>query len=76
MAPPAIDFFAEAKARSLYKLDVYGKYLRPLTNKLGRLVGPHRPGSHIWIVDGFAGTGSYQPDDGGRVQDGSPLLAA
>jgi three-Cys-motif partner protein len=76
VTPTAIDFFAEAKVRSLYKLDVYGKYLRPLTNKLGRRVGPHRPGRHIWIVDGFAGSGSYEPDDGGRVQDGSPLIAA
>jgi hypothetical protein len=56
-----MDFFGAVKARSLHKLDVYGKYLRPLTNKLGRFVGPRRPGRHIWIVDGFAGTGRYGP---------------
>lgn len=76
MTPNAIDFFAEAKVRSQHKLDLYGKYLKPLTYKWGRLVGPGHPGDHIWIVDGFAGAGRYQPDDGGRVQDGSPLIAA
>jgi hypothetical protein len=76
MTPSAIDFFAEAKARSLHKLDLYGKYLPPLVYKWGRLAGPRRPGRHIWIVDGFAGAGRYLPDDGGRAQDGSPLIAA
>jgi three-Cys-motif partner protein len=35
-----------------------------------------RPWKHVWIVDGFAGRGGYAPDAGGRVQDGSPLIAA
>ena len=76
MTPSAIDFFAEAKARSLHKLDLYGKYLVPLVRKIGRFAGPGRPSRHIWIVDGFAGAGQYLPDDGGRARDGSPLIAA
>jgi three-Cys-motif partner protein len=76
VAQQPIDFFAQAKARSLHKLDVYGKYLPPLVYKWGLLAGPKRPGKHIWLIDGFAGAGRYQPDDGGRQQDGSPLIAA
>jgi len=76
MTASAIDLFAEAKTRSLHKLDLYGKYLPPLVYKWGRLAGPGRPRRNIWLVDGFAGAGRYQPDDGGRAQDGSPLIAA
>jgi three-Cys-motif partner protein len=76
MPQQAIDFFAQAKARSLHKLDVYGKYLQPLVFKWGQLAGPRRPGRHIWLIDGFAGAGRYQPDDGGQARDGSPLIAA
>ena len=76
MTPSAIDFFAEAKARSLHKLDLYRKYLVPFVRKVGRFVGPGRASRHIWIVDGFAGAGQYKPDDGGQAQDGSPLIAA
>jgi len=76
VAQQAIDFFAQAKTRSLHKLDVYGKYLQPLVFKWGQLAGPRRPGRHIWLIDGFAGAGRYQPDDGGQAQDGSPLVAA
>jgi three-Cys-motif partner protein len=76
MTPSAIDFFAEAKVRSQHKLDLYGKYLHPLVRKLGSRVGPGRPSRHIWIVDGFAGAARYEPDDGGRMQDGSPMISA
>lgn len=69
MVPPPqpIDFFQEAKLASLWKLDLYGKYLKPLSYKWGA------GWRHHWIVDGFAGAGAY--DDDGR-QDGSPLIAA
>jgi hypothetical protein len=59
MTPGALDFFAEAKARSLHKLDLYSKYLVPLVRKVGRLAGPGRPARHIWIVDGFAGANDH-----------------
>jgi three-Cys-motif partner protein len=67
MTPPSdpIDFFAEPKAVSLHKLDLFGKYLKPLTWKLGS------GWRNIWIVDGFAGSGAYETG-----QPGSPRLAA
>lgn len=77
--PPAdpIDFFAQAKARSLHKLDLFAKYLAPLSYKWGSRIGRGRKGwRHVWVVDAFAGAGAYQPAGGGRVQDGSPLIAA
>lgn len=69
MVPPLqpVDFFQEAKVASLRKLDLYGKYLKPLSFKLGA------GWRHHWIVDGFAGAGAY---DDGSQQDGSPLIAA
>lgn len=78
VTPPAdpLHFFAQAKARSLHKLGIFDGYLRPLTYKLGSTTGLGRRQRHIWIVDGFAGAGSYQPDDHARIQDGSPLIAA
>lgn len=62
-----IDFFQQAKIASLRKLDVYGKYLQPLSYKWGARW------RHHWIIDGFAGAGAY---DGAGQQDGSPLIAA
>lgn len=69
MVPPLqpIDFFQQAKIASLRKLDVYGKYLQPLSYKWGA------GWRHHWIVDGFAGAGAYDDAD---QQDGSPLIAA
>jgi three-Cys-motif partner protein len=69
VVPPlqAIDFFQDAKIASLRKLDVYGKYLQPLSYKWGA------GWRHHWIVDGFAGAGAYDEAD---QQDGSPLIAA
>ncbi len=67
MTPPLqpIDFFDDAKPTSLHKLDIFGKYLPPLTYKLGS------GWKNIWIIDGFAGTGAYRSG-----QSGSPRLAA
>lgn len=76
MSNTPISFFEDPKPRSLRKLEVYGKYLAPLANKLGSQVGEGRPYSHVWIVDAFAGAGSYQPDGAGKREDGSPLVAA
>lgn len=64
------DFFAEAHAASISKIEILEKYLRPLTYKWGS------GWRTIWVVDGFAGEGAYQPDVGGRIQAGSPLVAA
>lgn len=69
MVPPPqpIDFFQQAKIASLQKLDLYGKYLKPLSFKWGA------GWRHHWIVDGFAGAVAY---DDVSQQDGSPLIAA
>jgi hypothetical protein len=70
-------FFNEPKERSLDKLWLLGGYLKPLTYKLGSQCGPRKPWKHLWVVDGCAGAGAYKElDAAGRVQDGSPLVAA
>lgn len=71
-----LEFFEQTKARSLHKLNLLEGYLQPFTFKLGSSTGWGGQTHHIWIVDGFAGAGSYQPDASGRVQDGSPVIAA
>lgn len=79
MTPPSsepLHFFDQAKARSLHKLNILDGYLRPFTYKLGSSAGRGRRHEHVYVIDGFGGAGRYQPDDEGRVQDGSPLLAA
>jgi three-Cys-motif partner protein len=65
------DFFTDPKYASLAKITIFGKYLRPFTNKLGS-----RPPGRVWLVDGFAGQGTYDPDDSGRSEDGSPATSA
>lgn len=61
----------------LDKLWLLGGYLKPLTYKLGSQCGPRKPWEHLWVVDGCAGVGAYKELDAvGRVQDGSPLVAA
>lgn len=65
-----LEFFDEVKEASRHKLDLLGKYLKPLSYKL--LSGWPR----LWVVDGFAGAGSYQPDADGVAQPGSPRIAA
>jgi three-Cys-motif partner protein len=65
------DFFSDPKNASVAKITILRKYLRPFTYKLGS-----RPPRRVWLVDGFAGQGSYDPDDGGRTEDGSPVASA
>jgi three-Cys-motif partner protein len=78
VTPPVdpLHFFDQAKARSLHKLNIFDGYLRPFTYKLGSSAGRGRRHEHVYVIDGFGGAGKYQPDDDGRIQDGSPLLAA
>lgn len=65
------DFFTDPKYASLAKITILRKYLRPFTYKLGS-----RPPGRVWLVDGFAGQGTYDPDDSGRCEDGSPATSA
>jgi len=65
------DFFSDPKAASVAKITILRKYLRPFTYKVGS-----RPPKRVWLVDGFAGKGAYDPDAGGKSEDGSPVAAA
>ena len=40
----------------------------PFTCKPGSPAGLGRRQKHVWIVDGFAGPGSYRPDGEGPIQ--------
>jgi three-Cys-motif partner protein len=70
VADDPLEFFDEVKAASRHKLELLQKYLQPLSYKL--LSGWPR----MWVVDGFAGAGVYQPDADGVEQHGSPRIAA
>ena len=61
------EFFDEPRDESLIKLRIYEKYLVPWARK----VGSTAKDSSIWVVDGFAGPGSYK--DTGETS-GSPRL--
>ena len=60
------EFFAGVQKHSQIKLRALERYLPPWSAKVGRLRGVER----VWVVDGFAGPGTY--DDGGL---GSPSIA-
>lgn len=69
--PISSDFFEDdPHAASKLKIEAYGKYLKPLAYKL---LSRYR---RLYIVDGFAGAGRYEPDLDGIRTDGSPLVAA
>lgn len=71
MTPSSSDFFEyDPHEASRLKIEAYGKYLQPLTYKL---LSRH---PRLCIVDGFAGAGRYEPEDGHRCVDGSPMVAA
>lgn len=72
MCPTDGDQFFEAQSEtSRRKIEVYGKYLKPLAYKL--LSGRY---DRLWIVDAYAGAGAYDPDAEGKRAEGSPLAAA
>ena len=64
-------FFSEQTETSRYKIQVYSKYLVPLAYKI--LSKRYR---RLWIIDAYAGAGTYLPDAGGARADGSPVAAA
>ena len=63
-------FDREQHEASRLKIEAYRKYLQPLAFKVLHYY------RRLWVVDAFAGAGSYTPDAGGRSADGSPLVAA
>jgi three-Cys-motif partner protein len=69
--PTSSDFFEDdPHEASRLKIEAYGKYLQPLAYKL--LSWNRR----LYIIDGFAGAGRYEPDEADRCVDGSPMVAA
>jgi three-Cys-motif partner protein len=64
-------FFEEQTETSRYKIEVYSKYLVPLAYKV--LSKRYR---RLWIIDAYAGAGTYLPDADGRRAEGSPSVAA
>ena len=64
-------FFAEQTETSRQKIAVYGKYLVPLANKI-----LHKRYKRLWIVDAYAGAGTYLPGADGVRPEGSPAAAA
>lgn len=71
MTPTSSDFFEDdPHEASKLKIEAYGKYLQPLAYKLLSRF------QRLYIVDGFAGAGRYEPADHGAGVDGSPLVAA
>lgn len=71
MTPSSSDFFEDdPHEASRLKIEAYGKYLQPLAYKL---LSRHR---RLSIVDGFAGAGRYETDEGDHCADGSPMVAA
>ena len=65
------DFFSDPKSASVAKITILRKYLKPFTYKVGS-----RYPKRVWLVDGFAGQGAYDPDAGGKSEDGSPVASA
>jgi three-Cys-motif partner protein len=63
-------FFEEQKLASRFKVEIYWKYLRPFCWKLLSRY------PQLFIVDGYAGAGAYDPDAKGLSAAGSPLAAA
>lgn len=63
-------FFEEQSETSRRKIEVYGKYLKPLSYKI---LSKYK---RLWIVDAYAGAGAYDADADGNRAAGSPLVAA
>jgi three-Cys-motif partner protein len=70
MAPGSDDFFREAKLVSRFKIRLVTDYVRPFFYKLGSWA------YRVWVIDGFAGAGAYDPDPSGAREDGSPRALA
>ncbi|HEX2070805.1 MAG TPA: three-Cys-motif partner protein TcmP [Thermoleophilaceae bacterium] len=64
-------FFADPKESSRYKVELLGDYALPFFYKLGSRY------PRVWIVDGYAGPASYEPEPGSSpTQIGSPMATA
>ncbi|MFD1149083.1 three-Cys-motif partner protein TcmP [Saccharothrix hoggarensis] len=65
-------FFQEKRAAAVLKHGILDRYLPVFTSK----TGSSATGGQVVYLDGFAGPGRYEPEDGQSVgAEGSPLLA-
>lgn len=63
------DFFQEKKPAAVLKHKLLAEYTRVFASMVGsRVRGP------IWVIDGYAGAGAYEGDDGTLTAEGSPLV--
>jgi three-Cys-motif partner protein len=71
-APRERLFFSTVSSRewTWIKHSILGRYMRPWSMKVGKTA------SRIWVVDCFAGAGSYDDELTGERRDGSPVIAA
>jgi three-Cys-motif partner protein len=71
-APRERLFFSTVSSRewTWIKHTILGRYMRPWSMKVGKTART------IWVVDCFAGAGSYEPSVAGETRNGSPVIAA
>lgn len=63
------DFFQEKKPAAVLKHKLLAEYTRVFASMVGsRVRGP------IWVIDGYAGAGAYEGNDGAITAEGSPLV--
>lgn len=64
------DFFQDQKPAAVLKHAVFASYASAFFSMVGsRHRGP------MWLIDGYAGPGTYAPDDSGGQIKGSPIVA-
>lgn len=63
------DFFQTKKPAAVLKHTLLGEYSRVFASMVGsRIPGP------VWVIDGYAGAGAYESDNGAPTAEGSPLV--
>lgn len=63
------DFFQDRKPAAVLKHKLLAEYARVFVSMIGS-----RTGGPIWLIDGYAGAGAYEDDDGRPTDEGSPLV--
>lgn len=63
------EFFQKRQPAAVLKHAVLAEYSKVFAS----MVGSKTPGP-IWIIDGYAGTGAYEGEDGTPTDQGSPLV--
>lgn len=63
------NFFQQQKPAAVLKHSVLAEYTNVFTSMTGS-----RYGSTVWVIDGYAGPGTYGDDGDGGTVEGSPLV--